>query len=346
MEIEELRANIQRNTALTPAIVEATMKALRSKHHASIAAAPAWLNDPKRRATNLVSFLNGVLDIDKWIMDPATPLMPHDSKLFTLATLPINYNPAATCPTFDRWLPTVFPGDTDQQAEYLKMLGYLFIDGNPYHKMFVLLGRPRSGKGISQRLMQALVGPKNAAATNLTLLGSQFGLANLVGKRLAIIGEMNEQKHTSIATAAIDALKGISGGDTLGVDRKNHSIVEMALPVRFVCACNRMPAFLDPSGALADRIVLFKFNVSYSGVEDPNLEPQLHNEMAGIVNRALAGLRALQLTDHGFKASASIKTEPGAYRRTEISADAYKIVALEALAKAGNGGLLRQKGRA
>jgi len=36
----------------------------------------------------------------------------------------------------------------------------------------------------------------------------------------------------------------------------------------------------------------------------------------------------------------SIKTEPGAYRRTEISADAYKIVALEALAKSGNGGLL------
>jgi hypothetical protein len=36
----------------------------------------------------------------------------------------------------------------------------------------------------------------------------------------------------------------------------------------------------------------------------------------------------------------SIKTELGAYRRTEISAEAYKIVALEALAKAETGGLL------
>ena len=36
----------------------------------------------------------------------------------------------------------------------------------------------------------------------------------------------------------------------------------------------------------------------------------------------------------------SIKTEPGAYRRTEISAEAYKIVVLEALAKPGTGGLL------
>ena len=36
----------------------------------------------------------------------------------------------------------------------------------------------------------------------------------------------------------------------------------------------------------------------------------------------------------------SIKTELGAYRRTEISAEAYKIVALEALAKAESGGLL------
>jgi hypothetical protein len=37
---------------------------------------------------------------------------------------------------------------------------------------------------------------------------------------------------------------------------------------------------------------------------------------------------------------ASIRTEPGAYRRTEISGDEYKIVALEALVKAENGGLL------
>ena len=314
METEELRANLQRNTGLTPAVVEATMKALRSLKHASHTAAPAWLDDPNRPATNLVAFKNGVLDIDKWLLDPRTQLMPHDRGLFTLAALPVNYDMTAGCPTFDKWLPSVFPDDVEQQREFAKLLGYVFIDGNPFHKMFILLGRPRAGKGITQRLIQALVGPGNYAGTDLSLLGSQFGLANLVGRRVAIVGEMNEQRTNSISTNSIDAIKRITGGDSLGIDRKNKGIVDMALPVRFVCACNRMPAFLDPSGALADRIVLFTFRVSHSGEEDHTLESRLHNELSGIVNRALDGLRNLLVHDQRFIQPKSVKVELDLHR--------------------------------
>jgi hypothetical protein len=68
----------------------------------------------------------------------------------------------------------------------------------------------------------------------------------------------------------------------------------------------------------------YVLEVEGSGREVKNVPP---------AKQALAYL----LEDNG---RASIKAELGAYRRTEISADAYKIVALEALAKAGNGGLL------
>lgn len=337
MEAEELRANMQRNTALTPAMVDAAMRALRSKFHSAHKAAPAWLASPRRHVSNLVAFQNGVLDIDKWLLDPATPLMPHNPQLFTLAALPMNYDPKAQCPTFDAWVPQMFAGDPEQQREFAKMLGYVFIDGNPFHKMFVLLGRPRAGKGMTQRLIQKLVGDNNYAATDLSLLGSQFGLANLIGRRVAIVGEMNEQKSNSISTASIDAIKRITGGDSLGIDRKNHSIVEMALPVRFVCACNRMPAFLDPSGALADRIVMFTFNTSHSGKEDYGLEHRLCNELSGIVNRALVGLRELMVTDGRFVQPASVRAELEQHRD---SMSPIRIFAKECLTHDANADVL------
>ncbi len=66
------------------------------------------------------------------------------------------------------------------------------------------------------------------------------------------------------------------------------------LPTRFVIACNEMPNFVDPSGALSARLLLLDYPVSYEGREDRNLEKTLVAEVSGISNWALEGYTRLK----------------------------------------------------
>ena len=66
------------------------------------------------------------------------------------------------------------------------------------------------------------------------------------------------------------------------------------LPTRFVIACNEMPNFVDPSGALSARLLLLDYLVSYEGREDRNLEKTLVAEVSGISNWALEGYACLK----------------------------------------------------
>jgi hypothetical protein len=66
------------------------------------------------------------------------------------------------------------------------------------------------------------------------------------------------------------------------------------LPTRFVIACNEMPNFVDPFGALSARLLLLDYPVSYEGREDRNLEKTLVAEVSGISNWALEGYARLK----------------------------------------------------
>lgn len=251
----------------------------------------------------LVPFANGVLNLSNWILTGAATLAAHSPRLFTPTLIPYAFDPAAKCPAFDAWLAALFE-DEESRVEFVKMLGYLFHGENPLHRMFLLWGLPRSGKGVTLSIARGLVGPSAYAAASLESLGSAFGLQSLVGKRVIGIGEMNDGKVTPSDRDALDRIKMISGGDTLAIDRKYRDVVDVELGGKLVIACNDFPRLIDASGALVDRMSVFKFRRGYAGREDVDLGRRLLGELPGIANRALAGLR-LVMTE-GFKTPAAI----------------------------------------
>lgn len=270
---------------------------------------------------NLLAFHNGVLDIDQWLLDPTVPLLPHSPERFLTCSFPYDYDPEAKCPTLRRFLLSVWPDQADQRRELQKMLGYLLMHDNRFHKMFIMLGAPRSGKGTVLRLIRQLVGVDNCCSPNLSSLSNDFGLDPLLGRSVAVIGEMNQQGKLS--DVAIDRIKSISGGDMVAVNRKNKGEAHLSLPVRFVIACNRLPGFLDPSGALAARLVIFTMWESFLGKEDPDLGRDLHAEIAGIAQWALAGLRMLLVEDGAFNAPASSQRVAEEYKATQAPSSAF-----------------------
>jgi P4 family phage/plasmid primase-like protien len=316
---EVLVSRIQKHAGLKSARAKATAASFRSLVLVERMQQPCCLDgSPLGR---VLIFRNGVLDVDAWLLDPGTPLLPHDPNRFVTNSLPYDYVPEAKAPRLTRFLASIWPEQMDQRREYQKMLGYVLLAENPLHKMFILMGSPRSGKGTTLRLIRGLVGSENCCSPNLSSLANDFGLDPLVGKSVALIGEMNQQQRPP--DSSVDRIKGITGGDALPVNRKSKGEMHIVLPVRFVIGCNRLPGFLDPSGALAARIVLLTMWNSFTGREDRNLDREIMYELPGIAQFALAGLRMLLVDDGDFITSESSARIARSYQDTQAPMRAF-----------------------
>jgi len=252
--------------------------------------APCWL-DGEDHGDGWVSFANGLYRIG----DPANVLtQPHSPKWFTPWSLDYDFDAAAGSPSWLAFLNEVFDGDAERIDLLQRWFGYLLASDTSFQKILFLVGPPRAGKGTITRTLIAMLGRENAATPTLTAIASRFGLANLIGSTAAIICDAHLGRHTDGAIAA-ERLKSISGEDPQDVDRKHlPELKGVRLPTRFVLACNEIAGFVDPSGALADRLCVLPFFNCYLGREDLTLESRLMRELPGIVNWALVGLARLR----------------------------------------------------
>ena len=147
--------------------------------------APTWLetHDPDRRnARATTAMANGLLHV------PTRTMHPHTPEFFCVHGLPFAFDPNPPPP--QRWLALLnqlWPEDTNSIDVLQEVFGYLLAGATGLQKIFLLVGPPRSGKGTIGRVLTGLLGPHNVAAPTLSGLATNFGLAPLVGKPLAII---------------------------------------------------------------------------------------------------------------------------------------------------------------
>lgn len=161
-----------------------------------------------------------------------------------------------------------------------------------YQKILFVHGPRRSGKGTIGRVLTDLLGAENVAGPTLAGLGTNFGLAGLLGKTLAIISDARLSGKTDQAIVA-ERLLSISGEDRLTVDRKFSTPATVRLPTRLVVLSNELPRFQDSSGALAGRFVLLSMKRSFYGKEDTGLFERLRGELPGILQWAIDGWQSL-----------------------------------------------------
>jgi phage/plasmid-associated DNA primase len=97
--------------------------------------------------------------------------------------------------------------------------GLLLTPDMRYQKAFLIVGPKRSGKGTIARVLKDLLGPASVCDSTLNGLGQQFGLAPLIGKRLAIIPDA--RLGTKVDEHVIlERLLAITGEDALDIDHK------------------------------------------------------------------------------------------------------------------------------
>jgi putative DNA primase/helicase len=255
--------------------------------------APAWLSPTALgpiAATDIVACQNGLLHV------LTRELLSHTPQYFVHHAVPYAYTAAAPPP--QRWLQfltELFDDDTKSIDTLQEMLGYLITGATHLQKMFLLVGPPRSGKSTIGRVIHGLVGSHNVAGPTLSSMATNFGLASLINRPVALIADARLRSEHDVVT---ERLLSISGEDMLSVDRKYREAWIGRIPSRIVILTNELPRLGDMSGALANRFIIVVFQRSFLGNEDPTLTQTLLGELPGIFNWALDGLD--RLTDRGY----------------------------------------------
>lgn len=235
----------------------------------------------------LVLFQNGVLDLT------TGQLLAHDPGYFTTNILPYGYSPQARA---DRWLTflfDIFEGDAERVALMQEWFGYMISNSYVHHKIMLMLGPRRSGKGTIGRILEQFVGHQNFTGASLHAFTSDAYLELLRTKTVAFSGDTERRVNRNSIDVVIERLKKISGNDAVTFSRKYKSTLSQTLPTRITLSGNHVPNLFDDSGALAGRLLVLPFNVSYADREDLYLYDSLVPEMEGIAAWALEGLRRL-----------------------------------------------------
>lgn len=247
---------------------------------------PAWLAAPDRERRTIVACENGLLDVATRELHPLTPMF------FNRVSVPFEYEPDAPAPT--RWLgflKSVWPDDPEAIQALQEWFGYVISGRTDLQKMLLVVGPMRSGKGTIARTLTALVGKRNMSGPTMSSLATNFGLADLIDKSLAVVADARLPRNG--AETIVERLLTISGEDTVTVDRKHREPWVGRLGARFMLLSNELPGFRDSSGAIASRLLILTMAISNLGREDTTLERDLAREMPGILNWALDGLDRL-----------------------------------------------------
>ena len=260
----------------------------------------------------LLGVANGVLDLQTSKLRPVSPEV-RVSKRCTVA-----FDQSASCPRFEQFLVEIQP-DVTVRDFLQRFIGYC-LTGSVDEQVFALLhGSGGNGKSVLIELIYWLLGDYALKVSTDMLMHHQRSsqapdpdIVALKGKRFVYANETEEGRRLSDAR-----VKDMTGGDTLtGRVPYAKSSIKFEPTFKLVMAGNHKPEIADMSQGMWRRVLLIPFEQTIPVTDrNPELLKTLKTEGPGILNWALAGLRAWR--SGRLCVPASIKTATDAYGTTK-----------------------------
>lgn len=231
---------------------------------------------------------NGYVHID----GTSLALRPADPLLGIRHVLRCDFDPAATVPTFERFLRRALP-DEAVRARVQEYIGYTFLADARFQKAQLWLGDGANGKGVLANIVQALHG--NIAAVSLDAVEG-FKLSVMVGASLIYADEVPRARINE------QLIKSMIAGERILVDRKHRDPMSIHIRGKWVVCGNHLPAVADHSVGFWRRWDIIPFGATVPEEErDPQLTKRvIETELSGVLLWALQGLLRL-LARGGFE---------------------------------------------
>lgn len=253
---------------------------------------PCWL--PDRSQPHYLTLKNGILDIEGLFEGRDDCLMELSHDWFSSVRLDYEFDAAADCPLWTRFIETSMEGDADRMKVLQEWAGYVLASKTNLQNFLAMEGEGGNGKSVYAAGLTAMIGPDNVSSVPLEKFGGQFDLATTIGKALNICGDVGE-----IDKAAEAELKQFTGGGLMQFDRKRIEPLTIQPTAKMMMSWNNRPRFHDRSYGLWRRMVLVPFNYKPTG-KDRILGMDSHDwwiengQAPGILLWAIEGLRRLR----------------------------------------------------
>ena len=257
----------------------------------------------------LLNCQNGTLDLK------TGALLPHRREDCCTRLAPVDYDPDAPCPLWQRSLARWQPQE-DVRAFLQRAVGYSLTGETLEEVLFFTYGQGKNGKSKFTETLQALLSEYGvkAAAETFMLKKSDRGAATpeliaLIGRRFVSVSEVEGGQSFSESL-----LKDMTGGDTMTARPLYRNEINFRPLFKLWFYGNVRPRIDGTDDGIWRRMMLIPFKVTIPKEEqDKHLLPKLLAELPGILNWALAGCRQWQA--EGLNPPPSVLSATDEYRQ-------------------------------
>lgn len=263
----------------------------------------------------LLNVQNGTLDLSA-----DTPVfLEHKPEMLLSKICNANYEPAATCPEWNKFLDQIMQGDTEK-IQYLQKIAGLSLTGNTEQETcFILYGSTtRNGKSTFCETLIYLLGdyaltmkPETLAVKqNLDSRQASGDVARLAGCRFCNASE--PPKRMLFDTAL---LKSLLGRDSITARHLHQREFSFIPKFKLVINTNYLPTITDDTVFSSGRINVISFDRHFEPHEqDKHLKDKLRSsrEMSGILNWCIEGLKLYR--QQGLVAPKAVQDATETYR--------------------------------
>jgi putative DNA primase/helicase len=286
-----------------------------------------------------IPFLPEEMDLNPWLLNCRNgtvelrtgKLREHRREDLITKLCPTEFDPAAPCPTWKRFLGSVFAEDEELITFVQKFFGYCLTGDVSEQVLPILWGGGSNGKTTLLNAIQGTVGSDYVLTANEDLLvKSQHGrhpteMAQLFRVRLVVASETEDGAQLNEKR-----IKAMTGGDRITARRMREDFWEFAPTHKVILLTNHKPKVVGTDHAIWRRLRLVPFGVTFwkpddhqdGGVGldpqrrvDPQMAAKLAAEQKGILAWLVQG--ALDWQREGLPVPAKVKVATAEYRTEE-----------------------------
>jgi putative DNA primase/helicase len=258
------------------------------------------------RRPDLLNVANGMIDLR------AGKLLPHHRDAFATHVIDVDYDPAAVCPVFERFIADVLAHDAELVEYVQRAVGYAATGETREQCFFVLHGEGANGKSTALNAVRSVLGSYAKHTPTDTLVakagGASNDLARLAGTRFVTASEANADQRLADAL-----LKQVTGDEPIVARFLFKEFISFRPTFKLFLATNQLPQVNGNDPAIWRRIRTIPFTRVFAPEEqDRELADKLAAERAGILAWIILG--AVNWYRDGLPTPAAVRAANADYR--------------------------------
>lgn len=236
-------------------------------------------------------------------------IVQQEEDVFTLTRIPVRYDPAASCPTFEKYLRDIFYEEDIPAIQ--EFIGYCLAATTRAQAGLFIHGKGGEGKSVLRDVIMRLFGHtvKQEAISNLD---KQFVIANLENMLVCIDDDMD----TSLMRDTSMLKKIITSKGLQQVERKHLQKHDAYIFARIIGIGNSfIGSMFDQSDGYYRRQLLIDCKPKTREKDDRFMSDKCTAETQGVLNWALQGLCRLVRNGFNFTVSERMQDTLNSIRR-------------------------------